>query len=113
MLSGDLDVYVEYTGTSWLNVLKEKLPENHLINYDDLNKIYNYGFNKFGETKEDKYLNQFYDKFDRIEENPLVFPEAINYRGVDRFCVSGVDKIYFNILDSEIEIITIIGRQDF
>lgn len=40
MLSGDLDVYVEYTGTSWLNVLKEKLPENHLINYIDLDKIY-------------------------------------------------------------------------
>lgn len=40
MLSGDLDVYVEYTGTAWLNVLKEKLPENHLINYSDLNKIY-------------------------------------------------------------------------
>jgi osmoprotectant transport system permease protein len=40
ILSGNLDVYVEYTGTSWLNVLKEKLPENHLINYDDLNKIY-------------------------------------------------------------------------
>ena len=40
MLSGDLDVYVEYTGTAWLNVLKEKLPENHLIDYEILNKIY-------------------------------------------------------------------------
>ncbi|KIA90559.1 ABC transporter permease/substrate-binding protein [Kaistella jeonii] len=44
MLSKDLDVYVEYTGTAWLNVLKEKLPENHLINFDELNKIYQ---NKF------------------------------------------------------------------
>ncbi|QOW09141.1 ABC transporter permease subunit [Kaistella flava (ex Peng et al. 2021)] len=40
MLSGDLDVYVEYTGTAWLNVLKEKLPENHQINFDELNEIY-------------------------------------------------------------------------
>ena len=40
MLSKDLDVYVEYTGTSWLNVLKKDLPENHLINFEELNKIY-------------------------------------------------------------------------
>ncbi|MBF8456087.1 ABC transporter permease/substrate-binding protein [Kaistella sp. G5-32] len=44
MLSKDLDVYVEYTGTAWLNVLKEKLPENHLINFEELNKTYQ---NKF------------------------------------------------------------------
>ena len=40
MLSGDLDVYVEYTGTAWLNVLKEDLPENHLINFKALEKNY-------------------------------------------------------------------------
>lgn len=44
MLSKDLDVYVEYTGTAWLNVLKEKLPENHLITFEELNKTYQ---NKF------------------------------------------------------------------
>lgn len=44
MLSKDLDVYVEYTGTAWLNVLKEKLPEDHLINFEELNKTYQ---NKF------------------------------------------------------------------
>lgn len=40
MLSGDLDVYVEYTGTSWLSVLKKDLPENRLINFEELNKTY-------------------------------------------------------------------------
>lgn len=40
MLSGDLDVYVEYTGTSWLNVLEKKLPENNLIDFKNLNNIY-------------------------------------------------------------------------
>ena len=40
MLSGDLDVYVEYTGTAWLNVLKKDLPENHLINFEELNNTY-------------------------------------------------------------------------
>ena len=40
MISGDLDVYVEYTGTAWLNVLKEKLPEDRLINFNALEKTY-------------------------------------------------------------------------
>lgn len=40
MLSADLDIYVEYTGTAWMNVLKKDLPENHLINFESLNEIY-------------------------------------------------------------------------
>ena len=40
MLSGDLDIYVEYTGTAWLNVLSKDLPENNQINFEDLNEIY-------------------------------------------------------------------------
>ena len=40
MLSGDLDIYVEYTGTAWLNVLKKDLPENHLINFEELSELY-------------------------------------------------------------------------
>lgn len=40
MLSKELDVYVEYTGTAWLNVLKKDLPGNHLINFDELNNTY-------------------------------------------------------------------------
>lgn len=40
MLSGDLDVYVEYTGTAWLNVLEKDLPENHLIDFTKLGKLY-------------------------------------------------------------------------
>ncbi|SFH87401.1 type II toxin-antitoxin system RelE/ParE family toxin [Halpernia frigidisoli] len=80
---------------------------------EDLYRIYNYGFYKFGELQADKYLNQFYNQFDRIEENPLMFPKVTEQKNIDRFCVCGVDRIFFNILDSEIEIITIVGRQDF
>ena len=42
-----------------------------------------------------------------------MFPISSKYRNIERFCVCGVDTIYFNIKGSEIEIITIIGRQDF
>ncbi|KEY19845.1 ABC transporter permease/substrate-binding protein [Kaistella antarctica] len=40
MISGDLDIYVEYTGTAWLNVLEEKLPPNNQIKFENLNTIY-------------------------------------------------------------------------
>lgn len=40
MLSGDFDVYVEYTGTAWLNVLKKDLASNNLIDINKLNEIY-------------------------------------------------------------------------
>ena len=40
MISGDLDIYVEYSGTAWLNVLEEQLPPNNQINYETLNQIY-------------------------------------------------------------------------
>lgn len=79
----------------------------------DLFRIYNYGFYRFGELQADKYLTIFYDNFQKIESNPFMFPEAINFRGVDRFCVCGVDKIFYNVSGFEIEIVTIIGRQDF
>lgn len=44
MLTGDLDVYVEYTGTAWLNVLKENLPADNLIDYEFLTKKYDEKF---------------------------------------------------------------------
>ena len=45
MLSGDLDIYVEYTGTAWLNVLSKDLPDNNQINFEELNEIYQKQFN--------------------------------------------------------------------
>ncbi|MFC6269024.1 type II toxin-antitoxin system RelE/ParE family toxin [Frigoriflavimonas asaccharolytica] len=71
----------------------------------DLFRIYQNGFHKFGELQADKYLEQFYSNFEKIESNPFMFPQAIDKRGVD--------TIFYNIIGFEIEIITIIGRQDF
>ena len=51
--------------------------------------------------------------FNKIVSNPFMFPVATKYNDIERFCVCGVDTIYYNIKGDEIEIITIIGRQDF
>ena len=81
---------------------------------EDLRGIYYYGVGKFGVNQADKYFNMFYDCFDRIEENPFLFPSADYIKKGYRYCVCGVDTIYYKISgDKRIEIITIIGRQDF
>ena len=80
---------------------------------EDLLRIYEYGISRFGETQADKYFMMIHVCFDKISSNPFMFPQVLKYRYIDRFCVCGVDTIYFNIKGDEIEIITIIGRQDF
>ncbi|WP_158309093.1 hypothetical protein [Flavobacterium branchiophilum] len=55
----------------------------------------------------------FHDCFDKIASNLYMFPMVSNYKNVERFCVCGVDTIYYNIKGDEIEIVTIIGRQNF
>lgn len=79
----------------------------------DMWRIYEFGVYRFGETQADKYLFMLHDCFDKIASNPFMFPVVLNYKNAERFCVCGVDTIYFNINDLNIEIITIIGRQDF
>ena len=76
-------------------------------------RIYEYGVAKFGLNQADKYYNMLQDSFDKIASNPHLFPEAIRFRQGYRYCVCGVDIIFYKINGDEIEIMAIIGRQDF
>lgn len=81
---------------------------------EDLRRIYYYGVGKFGIDQADNYFNMFYDCFDKIEGNPFLFPSADHIKSGYRYCVFGVDTIYYQIKgEKRIEIISIIGRQDF
>ncbi|MGQ1946588.1 ABC transporter permease/substrate-binding protein [Geofilum sp. OHC36d9] len=40
LMNGKLDMYVEYTGTGWMNVLKEKLPDDNQVNFKDIQALY-------------------------------------------------------------------------
>jgi toxin ParE1/3/4 len=81
---------------------------------EDLRRIYYYGIAKFGIDQADKYFDMFHDCFDKIEANPFLFPSAKHIKKGYRYCVCGVDTIYYNINNEEIiEIITIVGRQNF
>jgi toxin ParE1/3/4 len=81
---------------------------------EDLRKIYYYGIGKFGVEQADKHFDMIHDCFDKIESNPFLFPAAEHIKKGYRYCVCGVDTIYYRIASTEtIEIITIIGRQNF
>ena len=80
---------------------------------EDLWRIYEFGVHRFGEDQADKYVIILHDCFDKIASNPFLFPVVSSYKNVERYCVCGVDTIYYNIKADTIEIITIIGRQDF
>ncbi len=80
---------------------------------EDILRIFEFGLGRFGFKQANKYYGMLFECFAKIASNPLMFPEVTKYKHIDRFCVCGVDTIYFNIKEDEIEIITIIGRQDF
>ncbi len=79
---------------------------------DDLIRIHQYGVQKFGEVQADRYFSTFFDQFELIASQPLVY-QAVDYiRPGYRRCVCGVDSIYYRIVDDTVEIMSIIGRQD-
>lgn len=81
---------------------------------EDLRRIYFYGVGQFGIDQANHYFNMIHDCFDRIEKEPFLFPSAEHIKKGYRYCVCGVDIIYYQITANErVEIITIIGRQDF
>ena len=79
----------------------------------DIIRIHHYGVEKFGVKQADKYFNTFFEYFDIIADRPLSF-EAVDFiRKGYRRCVCGSDSIYYRINNDVVEIMTIIGRQQF
>jgi len=42
-----------------------------------------------------------------------MFPEVTKYENVERYCVCGVDTIYYKIINEEVEIVAIVGTQNY
>jgi len=80
----------------------------------DITRLYLYGYSKFGMAQADKYYDMLFECFDKIAANPYLFPSAEHVKKGFRSCVCGIETIYYKIKnDNLVEIITIIGRQDF
>jgi toxin ParE1/3/4 len=80
---------------------------------EDLIRIYSYGVQTYGITQADKYFYGFFDCFERISKNPFLFTQVDYIKPGYRRCVYHVDSIYFKIENEVIEIMYIMGRQDF
>ena len=79
---------------------------------EDIVRIFDYGSYQFGINQAIIYYDMLFACFEKITTNPLMFPVA-RQNDSYRICVCGVDTIYYKIGIDEIEIITIIGRQNF
>lgn len=80
---------------------------------EDIVRIFEYVLNRFGMLQAIKYYDMMFECFNKIASNPLLFSVVVKYENADRFCVCGVDTIYYSIQNDEVVIFTIIGRQDF
>ena len=80
---------------------------------EDLIRIHHYGVKKFGEKQADKYFENFFEYFEIIASNPYQF-EAVDFikKGYRR-CPCGSDTIYYKISKDTVDIMTIVGKQDF
>ena len=78
----------------------------------DLIRIHHYGIKKFGLTQADKYFETFFEYFDIIAEQPFSFEAVDHIKEGYRRCVCGVDSIYYRVNNNNVEIMTIVGRQD-
>ena len=80
---------------------------------EDLTRIFEYGMGRFGYFQALKYYDEFYGCFSKIAKKPYMFSDASHLRMGYRSCVCGVDTIYYKINSDVIEIMAIIGKQDF
>jgi toxin ParE1/3/4 len=80
---------------------------------EDLTRIFEYGIGKFGLEQAVKYYEMFFECFSKIASNPFLFPDGNHYKKGYRYCVCGVDTIFYKINADEIEIMVIVGRQNF
>ncbi|MDC0339231.1 type II toxin-antitoxin system RelE/ParE family toxin [Flavobacteriales bacterium] len=79
---------------------------------EDLIRIHHYGVRKFGLNQADKYFDSFFSQFDIITQRPFSF-ESVDYIKTGyRRSVCGSDSIYFRVNGEDIEIMSIVGKQD-
>lgn len=80
---------------------------------EDIIRIFEFGINRFGINQANLYYEMLFDCFMKIAGNPFLFPEAYRFRQGYRYCVCGVDTIFYRIQSDEVEIMAIIGRQNY
>ena len=71
---------------------------------EDLKRIYSRGLQEYGEGQAAKYYNAFFDRFEQLAEQPLLYPAVDDIRAGYRRSVCGADSIYYRIDGETVEI---------
>ncbi len=79
---------------------------------EDLYRIWQYGLENWGEAEADNYYMAFFERFEQISQQPLMYPPVDYIRKGYRRCICGVDSIFYRINGDTVEIMAIIGKQD-
>jgi len=78
----------------------------------DLIRIHQWGVRTHGEAQADAYFFQLIERFDKLAEQPLLYPAVDDIREGYRRSVCGTDSIYYRIEGQTVEIMAVIGQQD-
>ena len=77
----------------------------------DLERIWFYGCDNWGEIAADKYRDDFLTHFKMLSETPYLYPASELGEGYRR-SICGRDNVYYRITDGTVEIMAVIGQQD-
>lgn len=78
----------------------------------DLNRILDYGIDKFGLEQALAYYDLLQDRFDEIANDPFRYPAVDHIRKGYRRSVCGSHSIYYRVDNQVVEIMRLINRQD-
>ena len=78
----------------------------------DLQRIYRYGFEQFGEEQADEYFWGVFECLEKIADHPMQYQSIDHIRIGYRRCVYKSDTIYYRVQHSLVEIMAILGGQD-
>ena len=79
---------------------------------DDLERIWFYGLERWGQDAADRYLFDLFETLDKIADAPFHYQSVEHIKPDYRRCVFRSDAIYYRIEDEVVEIMAILGRQD-
>lgn len=77
-----------------------------------LERIWFYGLEHWGLAAANEYYAGFFEHFEQLAAQPLLYPAVDDIHEGYRRSVCGTDSIYYRIEGQTVEIMAIIGQQD-
>ncbi len=77
----------------------------------DLERIWFYGLEQRVEKAADEYHGAFFQHFEELAVQPLLYPES-NVRQGYRRSVCGKDSVFYRLDNETVEIMAVLGKED-